>query len=262
MLARTYPFVGASCPPGLSEDALVEHGTVGLFGDANERLALCATCQAPQAEAPCDKSGVCLYRPGAIPVWDGDRLVPTRCAKWVEYRIRRRLGRCGVPALYTAKTFRDYKGQEPSLEAILETAARIIAGQSAWLLISGAHQKGKTHLCAAFLRATMRGAPRNRFWYADARALKMTMRRAWKYESNETDPLAPLHEATVLVLENVDPMKLESEAWMHESLENLLYERWTQQRSTVLTTHAPRDALLQSFGNVTTLHEAPACSLV
>lgn len=269
-IRATYPTLGTTCPPGMSEPALVAE-TRDWYAESEARLVLCRAC--PPQGAAC--AGVTsLLRPGQLPVWDGDRVVAARCDRYREWRLCQRLAISNVPERYRSVVFkppdesrplvRGFRAEDPwqraARKAVIGFSETLRSGGSPWLVLHGPHETGKTHLACALLRNLPTMMPRTRFWYADMNELRIAM-KSYKFDSNDADPMERLRATDVLVLDNLDTAKLAKEAWLHERVEDLLYQRWNRSRATLLTTHGDLSDLVGEFPAITTLREAPSCRL-
>jgi uncharacterized protein (DUF1697 family) len=71
-----------------------------------------------------------------------------------------------------------------------------------------------------------------------------------------------LRDTEVLVFDNLDIARLAKESWLLDRVEDVLYQRWNRRRSTLITTHGTFGDIVVAFPGITTLREAPSCSLV
>lgn len=260
-LQATHPRLAKSCPPGLSESALVAE-TTGWYGDAEARLGLCATC--PPSGGACDRV-VSLLPPGHLPVWQGERVVPARCERFREWRLGQRLAISDVPERYRGCKLTEFPVESPAqqegLDAVKWFFDELRDGGAPWLVVAGPSATGKTYLGCAMLRDVPRAHPRKRFWYSDMHELRVAM-KGYKFDSDDEDPTERLRSTELLVLDNMDPSRLLREAWLHERVADVLYQRWNRRRATLLTTHESVDELVAAFPTITTFSEVPRCSLV
>jgi len=260
LLRERHPLLAAGCPAGWTEPALVAE-TAGWYADSEARLALCAVC--PPAGGACDRA-TSLLRPGQLPVWQGDRVVAGRCERYREWRLCQRLAVSDVPERYRGarlSAFRtDTPAQQEAFDAIGGFFEALQGTGEPWLVLSGPHASGKTHLACGMLRGLPRTMPRKRFWYSDLNELRVAM-KGYKFDSDDEDPTERLRTTDVLVLDNLDTGKLAKEAWLKERVEDVLYQRWNRQRATLITTHGTLADLVAAFTTITTLSEAPSCSL-
>lgn len=265
-----YPLLGAGCPAEWSEDALVAQ-TIAWYEDSEARLTTCATC--PPSGGACDRERM-LLKPGRLPVWQDERIVARPCERYREWRLCVRLAVSNVPERYRSCTIyanpSDGSGgfrvgnlaQQYTLDAVVGFFNALQVGGQPWLIISGPGSKsGKTHLACATLRNVPRAMPRKHFWYADMNELRMQMKN-YNFESQEANPMDRLFETELLVIDNLDAIRLSKEAWLKERVEDVLYQRWNRRRATLITTHETKEAIVATFASVTTLGEAPTCVLV
>lgn len=271
LLAARFPRLASACPTGLTEEALLAE-TVAWYEDAEARLSLCATC--PATGGACHGSSS-LFKQGQLPVWRAYRVERSRCERYREWRLRERLAISNVPDRYRGCTLveseRDhgcrltvFKCKTP---AMLATAAAIgefhremRSGGEPWLVVSGPANTGKTHLGCAVLRTIPIVLPRKHFWYSDMNELRFQM-KAFNFASGGDDPMARLRDTEVLVFDNLDIARLAKDAWLMDRVEGVLYERWNRRRATLITTHGTFGDIVVAFPGITTLREAPWCSL-
>jgi hypothetical protein len=215
-----------------------------------------------------------LCRPGQFPVWQGDRVVPVRCGRYHEWRLCQRLAVSNVPERYRAAILgppdeahpllrgwrTDAEWQCNAFDAVAGFCEALGAGELPWLVLHGAHGTGKTHLVCALLRSLPLTLPRLRFWYSDLNELRVAM-KSYQFDSSDEDPMERLRVTDMLVLDNVDTVKLSKEAMLKERVEDLLYQRWNRGRATLLTSHGTLADLVHAFPSITTLREAPTCHL-
>lgn len=258
-----YPRLARTAPPDLSIEAFVQHGTVAWYEDAETRITLCDRC--PPHGAACEGVGASCFPAGRLPVWKDAKIESTRCERYVEFKVRERLGVAGVPPLYQDRTFATWEYRTAAAEAAESTVVSLITEiqttGAGWLVISGPRASGKTHLSSALLRNLVRKAPGVRLCYRSLPSFRMTLKE-WKFKSDEPDPMLPLRRAGVLVFDDVDPEYAGPELWLKERIEDVLRERWLAMRPTVLTTHGTLSLLARTFPTLTTLTEAPTCSTV
>lgn len=261
LMTTRFPRLGATCPPGLTEQALLAE-TAAWYEDAEARLALCATC--PPGGGACHGSSS-LFKQGQLPVWRGERVERARCERYREWRLGQRLAISNVPERYRGSTFGALQVTTP---AQLATAAalgefmRVLrTGGDPWLVISGPANSGKTHLGCALLRAIPAMLSRKHFWYSDMNELRIQM-KAYNFASGGDDPMDRLRDTEVLVFDNLDIARLAKDSWLLDRVEGVLYQRWNRRRATLITTHGTFGDIVVAFPGITTLREAPSCSLV
>ena len=164
-LRAEYPVLAQSCPPGLTEAALVVE-TTDLYADSEVRLALCAVC--PPDGGACARA-TSILKPGYLPVWQGDRVVKARCERYREWKLCQRLAVSAVPERYRGKRLSEFEietdPQQASFSAVSEFFASLRGGRQPWLVLSGPRASGKTHLACAMLRGIPKKIPDKRFWY-------------------------------------------------------------------------------------------------
>ena len=85
--------------------------------------------------------------------------------------------------------------------------------------------------------------------------------KGYNFDSKEADPMDRLRDTELLVLDNLDMPRLSKEAWLKDRVEGLLYQRWNRRRATLITTHGTLGDIVVAFPGITTLSEAPRCSL-
>jgi DNA replication protein DnaC len=235
--------------------------TTDWYSDCEARLGMCAVC--PPAGAACARA-TSILPPGQLPVWQGDRVVGARCERYREWRLCQRLAVSDVPERYRSATLSAFNtetdAQQTAFDAVAGFFAAVRAGTDPWLVLCGPRASGKTHLACAVLRSLPRTMPQKRFWYSDMNELRVAM-KGYKFDSDDEDPTDRLRSTDVLVFDNLDTGKLAKEAWLKERVEDVLYQRWNRQRATLITTHGTLDDLVEAFSTVTTLKEAPSCSL-
>jgi DNA replication protein DnaC len=260
LVRQRFPFLGATCPPELTEAALVAE-TVAWYEDAEARLALCATC--PPTGASCHGSSS-LFKQGQLPVWRGARVERDRCPRYREWRLCQRLAVSNVPERYRACTIKGFKIKtDPQVTAVAAVAAfyeSVVSGSSPWLVLDGPGGAGKTHLGCAVLRSIPSALPRTHFWYSDMNELRIQM-KGYNFDSGEADPMDRLRDTEVLVFDNLDIKRLMKDAWLVERVESVLYQRWNRRRATLITTHGTFGDIVVAFPGITTLKEAVSCSL-
>lgn len=271
LVREKFPRLAHGCPPALSEEGLVGQ-TVAFYEDADARLGLCARC--PPAGAACD--GVeSIFRPGQLPVWQGERVVRARCEKYRDWRLDQRLGVSNVPERYLRATFKNFVRKTPAQETAFVAMCGfyndLVAGREPWLVVSGPYQidsqtgfptgTGKTHLGCAVLHSVPRVLPRKRFFYSDLNGLRMEL-KGRRFSSEEEDPMDRLRSTDLLVFDNVDVSRLWQEGWLKERVEGVLYERWNRRRATLIMTHDEPRHIIAAFPSITTLREVASCSLV
>jgi DNA replication protein DnaC len=251
----------------LTEAALLAE-TTGWYTDGEARLGLCAVC--PPDGGACARE-VSLLAPGEKPEWKDQRLVATRCSRFAEWRLSERLGVSNVPERYRSAKMSEFvvdrqdwithqRQQQAGFNAVASFFEALQAGSEPWLVLCGPSNSGKTHLACAMLRGVPKKLPRKRFWYADMNELRMAV-KAFQYDSGEEDPIRRLRVTELLVLENLDASRLAKEAYVRDRIEEVLYQRWNRRRATMITTHGRAADLAEMFPAITTLQEAPSCSL-
>lgn len=261
-LRQRLPLLSATCPSGLGEADVVA-GTLACFEDAEKRLGECQLCQAPDRPAPCERSyGV--FTEGQVPIWDGNHQVQRQpCERWREYALRRRLRVSRVPSRHTVCSLQSFEPRtvrhDQALGQVYQFVEHVCSGGPDWILIHGRQGSGKTHLGCAILRALLRRLRGVHMLYVDLPSLRTAL-RTHQFDSAEAEPTAELRQTDVLVLDNVMPAG-PKDGWVYERIEDALYERWTEQRTTVLLTREQPATLVAMFNRLTTLSEVAPCSL-
>lgn len=288
LLQARYPRLGAGyrpdttdgavvgCPPDLTEDALVAQ-TVAWYEDSEKRLTTCAVC--PPAGGACDRERM-LLKPGQLPVWQGESVVAAPCERYREWRLGQRLAVSNVPERYWSSKLsrfgiatadhekayvsgREFRtvAQQAAYDAVEAFIDGVRTGSEPWLVIQGPQATGKTYLCCSVLRGVPRMMPRKHFWYSDLNELRIQMKN-YNFDSHDESPMDRLTDTELLVLDNLEATRLSKEQWLKERVEDVLYQRWNRRRATLITTHGTKEEILVTFPSITTLSEAPSCSLV
>lgn len=260
LLQARYPHLGAGCPADWSEDALVGQ-TVAWYEDCEDRLVTCARC--PPSGGACDRERT-LLKPGQLPVWQGNEIVAAPCERYREWRLSQRLAVSNIPERYRGCTIGAFRTENPAeqytLDAVVAFFESLQRGGEPWLIVSGPPAKGKTHLACAMLRSVPRALPRKHFWYSDMNELRIAMKN-YNFKSDDESPMDRLNDTELLVVDNLEPSRLSKEQVLKERVEDVLYQRWNRRRATLITTHGTKDEILATFPSITTLSEAPSCSL-
>lgn len=255
-----FPRLAATCPEGLTEEALLGE-TVAWYEDADARLALCARC--PPGGGACHGSAT-LFKQGQLPVWRDQSVKRARCARYREWALGQRLSVSNVPERFRGCTLTGFRNETPSqiatAAAVADFQESLRAGHNPWLVISGGPGTGKTHLGCALLRIIPQLLPRKHFWYCDMNELRIEM-KGFNFASGEDDPMDNLRDTELLVFDNLDLWRIAKESWLMERVEDVLYQRWNRRRATLITTHGTFGDIVGAYPGISSLREAPSCSL-
>lgn len=171
-----------------------------------------------------------------------ERAAPCTCRK--DRRTARWLELAGIPPRYRHCTLEDfdpqpYTGSPESLTWALIKARRFVENYPAdrtGLLLIGPCGVGKTHLAVAILRQLIeqRGVAGR---FADYRELLKGMQATYDPGNSQSEAafLRPYLEAEVLVLDDLGVGR--ATEWAMETLHYLLNSRYSNERTTVLTTN-------------------------
>jgi len=239
------------CPDDLTIEELTSE-TQAFWQDAAVRARSCARC--PEQGGACAQELSC-FEHGSYLEWTDRMPTVKRCTRWPEHVIRQRLAECGVP-------FRLQGFQEASFQCVTEQLAqarfetsvlvklwieqRAIPCGSPWLLFSGNHGSGKSHLMIAALRTVRRVRPAVRVWYHDKEASE--------------DPFAQLREAKLLALDKVNPSQWKP--WFHKEVESVLRDRWDAGLATMLASNDQAELVVHALSSLSRFaQEAVLCKL-
>jgi len=266
-LQAQMPALATTCPGTAAEYLCAQ--TRAWLEDADLRATECARCHAPSATAACARSQT-LFRPGRLPKWTpAGELDAPRCKRYSEFAIRTRLAISNVPALhagYTIGGFKEFKSRHPeaqrrAFDAVVPLSDQAPGRTGPWLLLTGPAKSAKTYLASAVLRATVQRSRGVHLWYQDVESLRTAL-KGYQFDSEDPEPTERLRAADLAIVDGLAPMRSEREWWFYEKLEDVLHERWVNQRSTLITTRAAPQDLFASFPRLTTFDQVPQCSLV
>lgn len=256
-MMRRAPLLGARCPTTWSEDQVAAE-TLAFYSYGEARLGRCGRCPPEGGECAGEDSN---FASGQEPFWDEEqaRFGERRCDKWREYVMRCSVIAAGVPPSSASKRFGEYKG-----ELVTEIGTRFVdvierRTSRPWLVLSGPHSSGKTHLSAALVRNVKRKDSSRAVVYVNVLQLHPALKQYWVAPSEHSDPLAPLTAADLAVVENLDPQRLNEP--IRHALSMALWQRWESSAPTLITTHESLSRIAGAFSDLTDLKDAPECKL-
>jgi DNA replication protein DnaC len=173
-----------------------------------------------------------------VPVGDPffGKPVPCEC-KELELETRNRLALANFSSLdpFPDKTFETFHPRVPGLQEAFDAARQYAADPFGWLVLSGTHGVGKTHLAAAIANARL--AAGDAVFFSIVPDLLDHLRAAFAPTSElPYDALFDkIREAKLLVLDDLGAEN--STAWATEKLFQLINYRYNYRMPTVVTTN-------------------------
>ena len=234
-------------PASLTEEQLLGE-TLSFWDWAADRERLCQHCP-PYGGACAGPTELFRGRRLGLHVTE-PRYVAAKCPRWIEHVQRDWLTRSGVEPRNLGLSLDTFETTEASLmilDAFIET---VCAGGERWLIVSGPHGAGKTHLSVGLLREIKRRQLHRECWYQNFLSVPRELKEFYSNERDTLDPLARVREAPLLVLENLPARQ---PAWLQSAIEEALAVRWQYQRATVITSTSPVPQLISSLAALTGL---------
>ncbi len=230
-------------PPGLTLEAILTE-TAGFWVWASERAMQCARCPA-EGGACADPSEILR---GQQLVWEAGP-VARRCGRWREWVLRDWLRRSGVDPLFVGFRLENFRLPNPQTYATLEQFWQRALGTEgdSWLVLSGPHHSGKTHLAVALLAEVKRRRLNRACWYTSMHMLPRALKVHYRDEQ-QPDPLEHVRTADVVV---IDHLGAKLPPWLREAIEEPLVLRWQRRQPTVITTLDSAQQLAQTFPALT-----------
>lgn len=251
-------------PADLTVTELVTE-TQAFWLDAAKRERSCQRC--PEYGGECSGELSC-WAPGTYLAWSARQPEKRQCQRWPEFTLRDRLRAAGVPFRlqgHRAETFRRTPENEQAyleIGTLVKTCVKHHAIQTgmAWVLLSGDHGTGKTHLMIAALRTVRRERPQARVWYHGADALAREIQSYLDNRDSQVEPQQKLLDAELLCLDNVN--FADWKPWFQKEVENLLRRRWDEGLATIVATNESPETIEKHLSSLTDLaNGAVLCTL-
>ena len=219
---------------------------------AGERTEECARCP--------PKGGTCANSkdPGETIVIENEALGRGKCGKYVGYVLRKNMAFRGVPETLLDVSLDDLLEKNANYPLRVDLAKWIwkaIKHQKPFpLLLTGGHGWDRTQLMAAIMRNLCQDWPLfMNAHYTFGPRLAMQLKEYYKLHDQAGEADSPLYQCgkcDVLVIDNIDPRppgKEEWKPWFIEAIDYMLWERISENKTTLMASRMSAKELAEFF---------------